>query len=74
MKKKRSKLGAFLRMQRLSLNLTLREAATKSGLSQGYLSDLEDGSKDDNPSLNTIRALTKTYRLEPTVWFGQSLL
>jgi transcriptional regulator with XRE-family HTH domain len=69
MKKKRTKLGALLRSTRRSLDLTLQDVSEETGLAISYLSDLEDGNKVNNPSLNTMRALTQLYRLEPARWF-----
>ncbi len=70
MKKKRSPLGSMLRQTRRSLDLTLREVSHKTGISQGYLSDLEAGNPNgNNPTLSTMRELTRVYRLEPASWF-----
>jgi transcriptional regulator with XRE-family HTH domain len=69
MKKKRTKLGALLRSTRRALDLTLRQVSDETGLPISYLSELEDGTRKDNPTLKTIRALTRLYRLEPARWF-----
>jgi transcriptional regulator with XRE-family HTH domain len=71
MKKNRSALGSRLRQVRRGLDLTLRDVSAKTGLSQGYLSNIEAGSPNGcNPSLETIRKLTTIYKLDPSVWFS----
>lgn len=73
MKKKRSPLGAMLRRTRRALDLTLKEVSRKTGISQGYLSDIEAGNPNGcNPSLETIRLLTAIYKLDPAVWFSDN--
>ena len=70
MKKKRSPLGSMLRHSRRSLDLTLKEVSRKTGISQGYHTDLEAGNPNgNNPTLSTMRELTKVYRLSPEAWF-----
>jgi transcriptional regulator with XRE-family HTH domain len=68
MKKQRTALGSQLRMTRLKLELTFREVAKASGVSAARLCELESG-EHQNPSLSTIRALTKLYKLDPLIWF-----
>jgi transcriptional regulator with XRE-family HTH domain len=71
MTKKRPPLGAMLRSTRRALDLTLQDVSDKTGLAPGYLSDLEGGKKGAcNPTLTTMRLLTKVYRLEPGAWFA----
>lgn len=50
-------LGSYLNKRRKQANLTLRELAAATGLSQSYLSDLESG-KCRNPTAKTIILLT----------------
>jgi transcriptional regulator with XRE-family HTH domain len=68
MKKQRSPLAQALREARFRAELTLREVAKASGASTARLCQLENGAHA-NPSLKTIRALTRLYKLDPTVWF-----
>lgn len=46
-------LGALLRSARASRSLSLRDTARMAGISAGYLSDLENGKKDD-PSVRVL--------------------
>ena len=48
-------LGALLRAQRQSKGLSLRELATRTGISNAYLSELERGRHE--PSLSVLRAI-----------------
>jgi transcriptional regulator with XRE-family HTH domain len=48
-------LGALLRAQRLAKGLSLRELATRTGVSNAYLSELERGRHE--PSLSVLRAI-----------------
>lgn len=49
-------LGALLRAERLSRNLSLRELAARTNVSNAYLSQVERGLHE--PSLSVLRALT----------------
>lgn len=48
-------LGALLRAQRLAKGLSLRELATRTSVSNAYLSELERGRHE--PSLSVLRAI-----------------
>jgi transcriptional regulator with XRE-family HTH domain len=48
-------LGALLRAQRQAKGLSLRELATRTGISNAYLSELERGRHE--PSLSVLRAI-----------------
>jgi DNA-binding XRE family transcriptional regulator len=61
-------LGLVLRQHRLALGLSLHAAAKASGVSSATLCEMELGTRF-NPTLTTIRALTKLYNLKPTAWF-----
>lgn len=63
-------LGLVLRTQRLALGITIHAAAKASGVSSATICEMELGERC-NPTLSTIRALTKLYKLSPTVWFGK---
>lgn len=56
-----STLGERIRAARHDAEWTLDEAAHKSGLSKGFLSDLENGKRD--PSVSTIRALSDSLNV-----------
>ena len=57
---KEQSLGEFLRMVRLSMPLTLREAEEASGVSNAYLSQLEGG-KVTRPSPPFLHKLAVAY-------------
>lgn len=63
-------LGLVLRQHRLALGLSLHAAAKASGISSATLCEMELGTRV-NPTLTTIRALTKLYKLKPTAWFNE---
>jgi len=48
-------LGAFIRARRISANLSLRQLAERSGLSNAYLSQVERGRHE--PSLSVLHAI-----------------
>lgn len=54
------KLGAVLRRERRGKNLTLRAVQEKTGISNAYLSQIENG-KIDSPSPNVLFKLSKLY-------------
>lgn len=54
-----------LRRLRKNKDLTLCEVAEMTGLSQPYLSELENGNKN-NPSLSTLQKLAKAYKVKTT--------
>ena len=63
-----------IRKYRKERRLTLKELAEKSGISAGYLSHLENGSRD-NPSMEVMenisiilnKSITDTLYIEPMV-------
>lgn len=63
-------LGRVLRTRRISVGLTIHAAAKASGVSSATLCEMELGQRC-NPTLSTIRALTKLYKLPLTVWFDK---
>jgi len=63
-------LGLALRTRRISLGLTIRAAADACGVSSATLCEMELGERC-NPTLSTIRALTKLYKLSPKTWFTE---
>ncbi len=52
-------LGEIIKDRRKELNMSQEELANKSGLSQGYISELEKGEKE-NPSKATLTKLADT--------------
>jgi transcriptional regulator with XRE-family HTH domain len=61
-------INQHLKEMRLSHQLTLKELSEKSGISIGYLSDIERGRT--NPSLKTLQALANTYGLSMDTLLG----
>jgi transcriptional regulator with XRE-family HTH domain len=55
-------LGAFLQKARKNCRLTLRDVQEKIGVSNAYLSQLENG-KISSPSPNTLFQLSKLYQV-----------
>lgn len=51
-------IGNLIKEKRLEKNISSRELARRSGVSQPYLSQLETG-RNDNPSINAINKLSK---------------
>lgn len=49
-----------LKETRVNMGLSLRRAAEKSGLSNSYISQLENG-KIENPSIGKVRMLMNVY-------------
>ena len=54
-------LGAYLRELRTRKGLSLRELASGTGFSNGYLSQVETGAKKTVPSLKVLSALAEFY-------------
>lgn len=52
---------------RIGLQLSVREAARGSGVSAAQISKLENAI--GNPTLSTIRKLTRFYKIDSRVWF-----
>jgi transcriptional regulator with XRE-family HTH domain len=63
-------LGLLLREHRLALNLSLADVAEISGVACGTICGMELDARP-NPTLKTMRALTKLYNLAPSVWFDE---
>ena len=61
-------LGSAIRERRLSENLTLVELAAKSGLSQPFLSQVENGRA--RPSLMSLHQIAKALDTTPQAFFG----
>lgn len=57
-----STLGLILREARKNLSFTLRQVEDISGISNAYLSQLENG-KIKNPSVNILHKLSSIYRI-----------
>jgi len=55
-------LGALLKKTRKRRNLTLRDVQKETGISNAYLSQLENG-KIANPSPNILHQLAKLYEI-----------
>lgn len=60
-------LASMLIFQREQRGLSLRAAAKGIGISNAFLSQLENG-KQKNPTLHVIQLLTRAYRIKPEVW------
>lgn len=56
------KLGPYLKRARKELTLTLRVVEEKTGVSNAYLSQLENG-KVKNPSPAVLHKLSKVYKI-----------
>lgn len=63
-------LGLVLRQHRVALGLSLRNAGKAAGISGATLCEMELGIRF-NPTLFTIRGLTKLYKLKPAAWFSE---
>ena len=61
----REALGAFLRAQRKLANLSLRELAALTDLSNAYLSQLERGLHE--PSIRVLRSLARALGISPAI-------
>ncbi len=57
-----SNLGSYLKQIRKKLNLTLRDVQAETGISNAYLSQLEN-SKSSNPSPNILHKLAEYYKI-----------
>lgn len=55
-------IGSTLKEARKNVSLTLREVEDMSGISNAYLSQLENG-KIKNPSVNILSKLSSIYRV-----------
>lgn len=60
--------GAFLRAQRRLANLSLREMAKRTNLSNAYLSQIERGLH--TPSVKVLRAVARALDLSTETMFG----
>lgn len=59
----RQRFDAMLRKLREAKDLTQVELAKRAGIPQGYLAQLEGGTKK-NPSLDVLRRLAKALRVK----------
>ena len=55
------------------LGLSLAEAAKMAGISKSHLWEIEAG-RHVNPSLETMRGLSRALGLKPSAWFTQPLI
>lgn len=60
-----STTGKRIRSLRAERDLTLKELASKAGISLGYLGDIERGRT--NPSLETLNAIATALSIDPQV-------
>jgi transcriptional regulator with XRE-family HTH domain len=51
-------LGSYIKEKRTEKSISARELSRRSGISQPYLSQLENG-KNDNPSIEALKKLSK---------------
>ena len=63
---KKPKVQWFAREWRKEKGLTLEQAASRAGMSAGYLSDLEKGHPDKRWNEDHLNALAFAYGIEPT--------
>jgi transcriptional regulator with XRE-family HTH domain len=63
-------LGEFLRSQRKLANLSLRELAARSDLSNAYLSQIERGMHE--PSVRVLRSLAQALNLSANTVLAQA--
>lgn len=54
-----NELGSYLRLLRIKNNLTMTQTADKTGITQGYISQIENGIY--SPSAKTLARLARTY-------------
>lgn len=66
----REELAGYLRQQRRLHNLTLRELASLTQLSNAYLSQLERGIHE--PSLRVMRSLAEAYNVSLAAMLAQA--
>ncbi|MEJ7508532.1 transcriptional regulator with XRE-family HTH domain [Staphylococcus simulans] len=64
------KFGQNIKQIRKRMNITQSELATKMGISQSYLSDIENGRK--NPSIKTVKKLADSLGLSVTDLFNDN--
>jgi len=62
-------IGTIIRQKRQDRGLTLRELSEATGLSRGYISDIERGRRQ--PTLRVLKALEKPLGLEVILLDGQ---
>lgn len=55
-------IGEYIRKKRMERGLSARELARRSGVSQPYLSQLENG-KNENPSIEILKKLAKALNI-----------
>lgn len=56
-----SELGSYLRLLRIKNNLTMSQTSNKTGITQGYISQIENGIY--SPSAKTLARLARTYKI-----------
>ena len=61
--------GAFVKAQRLLANISQRQLAKASGMSDSYLSQIERGQY--KPSADVLRGIAGALHIPPTVLFAQ---
>jgi transcriptional regulator with XRE-family HTH domain len=59
------KVDSLLRALRNSAGLTQSELASRAGIGQGYLSEIETVGSEKSPSAETLIALAKALGVEP---------
>lgn len=64
-------LGSYLKQARLAVGLTLRGAAAKTSVTNGYLSQIESGSVR-RPSTNVLHELALAYGLSYSDLLGRA--
>ena len=52
-------LGYILKLTRIAINMSTKDAAIKSGVSSTYISEVESGNK--TPSLSMLKKIALTY-------------
>ena len=62
--KKRQEIGAMVKRLREARDMTQLELATKAGVPQGYISELEAGKKK-NPGLDVLLKLAQALQVKP---------
>jgi transcriptional regulator with XRE-family HTH domain len=63
-------LGSFIRIQRQLSNLTLREMANRTSVSNAYLSQIERGLHE--PSVRVLRAIAAALGISPESLLAQA--
>ena len=70
-----NKLGTFCRKRRLELELVLREAAERSGLSYSEISAIERGDRPSSTvSLSTSTRLASIFGIDPALFAAAAII